>query len=137
MNDELIIKTTAQIASAYVGNNPIPATELSTVIGQIGDALAKAGAPDEPEQVFEPAVSVRRSIRPDHLISMIDGQPYKMLKRHLSGHGLTPEEYRERYKLPSDYPMVAPNYSETRRRLAKKIGLGRHPGAGRGRHTAQ
>ena len=84
-------------------------------------------APSAPE--FTPAVTARRSLASkDHIISMIDGKPYKTLKRHLSGHGLTPAQYRERYGLRSDYPMVAENYAEMRRGLAKKIGLGRKPG---------
>ncbi|WP_010219398.1 MucR family transcriptional regulator [Sphingomonas sp. PAMC 26621] len=82
----------------------------------------------EPEQ-FTPAVTVRKSLASkDHIISLIDGKPYKMLRRHLSGHGLTPEQYRDRYNLKADYPIVAESYSETRRALAKKIGLGRKPG---------
>jgi predicted transcriptional regulator len=79
----------------------------------------------EPAQKHEPAVTVRKSLSsPDHIISLIDGKPYKTLRRHLSRHGMTPEEYRERYGLKNDYPMVAPAYAETRRALAKKIGLG-------------
>ena len=79
----------------------------------------------EPETKYEPAVTVRKSLSsPDHIISLIDGKPYKTLRRHLSGHGLTPEQYRERYNLKPDYPMVAPAYAETRRSLAKRIGLG-------------
>jgi predicted transcriptional regulator len=78
---------------------------------------------------YTPAVSVRKSLASkDHIISMIDGKPYKTLRRHLAGHGLTPQEYRERYGLKSDYPMVAESYSEARRAMAKKIGLGRKPG---------
>ncbi|NJC06844.1 putative transcriptional regulator [Sphingomonas kaistensis] len=83
----------------------------------------------EPAQQHEPAVTVRKSLSsPDHIISLIDGKPYKTLRRHLSRHGMTPEEYRERYGLKKDYPMVAPAYAETRRELAKKIGLGRKGG---------
>jgi predicted transcriptional regulator len=83
----------------------------------------------EPAPKHEPAVTVRKSLSsPDHIISLIDGKPYKTLRRHLSRHGLTPEQYRERYNLKADYPMVAPAYAETRRDLAKKIGLGRKPG---------
>jgi predicted transcriptional regulator len=85
-----------------------------------------AGAATE----YEPAVSVRKSLASkDHIISMIDGKPYKTLRRHLSTHGLTPEQYRERYNLKADYPMVSENYSTARREMAKKIGLGRKPGA--------
>lgn len=83
----------------------------------------------EPAPKHEPAVTVRKSLAsPDHIISLIDGKPYKTLRRHLSRHGMTPEEYRERYGLKKDYPMVAPAYAETRRDLAKKIGLGRKGG---------
>jgi predicted transcriptional regulator len=80
----------------------------------------------EPAPKHEPAVTVRKSLSsPDHIISLIDGKPYKTLRRHLSRHGMTPEQYRERYGLKADYPMVAPAYAETRRAMAKKIGLGR------------
>lgn len=83
----------------------------------------------EPAQEYTPAVTVRKSLASsDHIISLVDGKPYKSLKRHLSSHGLTPTQYRERYGLKADYPMVAPAYAETRRQLAKKIGLGRKPG---------
>ncbi|MDF2494024.1 MucR family transcriptional regulator [Sphingomonas sp.] len=84
---------------------------------------------EEPVGEYTPAVSVRKSLASkDHIISMIDGKPYKTLRRHLAGHGLTPAEYRQRYGLKPDYPMVAENYSEARRAMAKKIGLGRKPG---------
>ena len=93
------------------------------VVGLVG------GEPEEPQAApaatYEPAVTARKSLSsPDHIISLIDGRPYKTLRRHLSGHGLTPEQYRERYNLKSDYPMVAPSYSEARRAMAKTIGLG-------------
>ena len=90
---------------------------------------ADVTAPDSaPAQEYKPAVTVRRSLAsPEHIISLIDGKPYKTLRRHLSGHGLTPEQYRKRYCLKHDYPMVAPAYGELRRALAKKIGLGRKP----------
>ncbi|KQN91053.1 transcriptional regulator [Sphingomonas sp. Leaf231] len=85
--------------------------------------------PEEPAAEYTPAVSVRKSMASrDHLISLIDGKPYKTLRRHLAGHGLTPDEYRQRYGLKPDYPMVAESYSEARRDMAKKIGLGRKPG---------
>lgn len=89
-------------------------------------------AAEEPATEYTPAVSVRKSMASrDHLISLIDGKPYKTLRRHLAGHGLTPDEYRQRYGLKPDYPMVAESYSEARRDMAKKIGLGRKPGARR------
>lgn len=98
------------------------------------DALTGAGAPvaddQAPEGPMEGAVSVRKSLSsPDHIISMIDGKPYKTLRRHISGHGLTPQQYRQRYGLRDDYPMVAQTYSDARREMAKRIGLGRKPAA--------
>jgi predicted transcriptional regulator len=88
---------------------------------------------EEPSSDYTPAVSVRKSLASkDHLISLIDGKPYKTLRRHLAGHGLSPDEYRQRFGLKPDYPMVAENYSQARRDMAKKIGLGRKPGARRG-----
>ena len=99
------------------------------------DAVQNIAAPDvqqqhdEPVEEFAPAVSVRKSLAsPDHIISMIDGKPYRTLRRHLTGHGLTPDAYRQRYNLKADYPMVAPTYSESRRAMAHKIGLGRKAG---------
>ncbi len=94
-------------------------------------ALESGVAPEQivEEQQYEPAVTARKSLASkDHIISMIDGKPYRTLKRHLSGHGLTPAQYRERFNLKSDYPMVAESYSEARRAMAKLIGLGRKPG---------
>lgn len=85
--------------------------------------------PSEPQAEYTPAVSARKSLASkDYIVSMIDGKPYKTLRRHLAGHGLTPEQYRERYNLRADYPMVAENYSQARRDMAKRIGLGRKPG---------
>ncbi|WP_129791755.1 MucR family transcriptional regulator [Sphingosinicella sp. CPCC 101087] len=99
------------------------ATVTALANGSSGDGAASSAS--EPAQQFTPAVSVRKSLASkDHIISMIDGKPYKTLRRHLSTHGLTPEQYRERYNLKSDYPMVAASYSEVRRNMAKKIGLG-------------
>lgn len=120
---------TVDLLSAYVTNNSVPASDLAELIKSTHLALAAidAPAPVEPAApVFEPAVTVRKSLAsPDHILSMIDGKPYKTLKRHLTGHGLTPAEYRQRYKLANDYPMVAPAYSEQRRLVAKRLGLGR------------
>jgi predicted transcriptional regulator len=103
---------------------------LQTMHGAVANLAApQAPAEEGPASEFTPAVTVRRSLASkDHIISLIDGKPYKTLKRHLSGHGLTPVQYRERYGLKSDYPMVAENYAEMRRGLAKKIGLGRKAG---------
>lgn len=96
-----------------------------------------AGGEDTTAPTYEPAVTVRKSLASkDHIISMIDGKPYRTLRRHLSTHGLSPAEYRQRYGLKADYPMVAPAYSEQRRAMAKKIGLGRKPGETRGSKRA-
>jgi predicted transcriptional regulator len=116
-------------------NTRTSADDVPAFLRSMHEAVANLSVTPEPEPVgepqpeFTPAVSVRKSLSsPDHIISMIDGKPYKTLRRHLAGHGLTPEEYRARYNLKSDYPMVAPTYSEARRSMAKRIGLGRKPG---------
>jgi predicted transcriptional regulator len=111
-------------------SDDVPAFIAAThaAIAALGAAPAEV-APAEAEVEHTPMVSSRKSLgSKDHIISMIDGKPYKTLKRHLSGHGLTPEQYRERYKLPAAYPMVADNYSAARREMAKRIGLGRKLG---------
>lgn len=106
-----------------VGGEDVP-TVLRLIHAAIGAMGAAAGVPATTER-FEPAVSVRKSLASrDHIVSMIDGKPYRTLRRHLSTQGLTPEQYRERYGLKADYPMVAPSYSEARRDMAKRIGLG-------------
>jgi predicted transcriptional regulator len=125
-SSELLIELTAEIVAAYVSNNSVAANDLPGVISQVHAALGGTVAPAE--EVLEkqkPAVSVRRSVQSDHLVCLEDGQKYKSLKRHLmSNHGLTPEQYREKWELPADYPMVAPAYAEARSRLAKEMGLG-------------
>ncbi len=114
-------RTSADDVPAFL--NKMHETVASLMGG--GAATTEVEAPVE----YTPAVSVRKSLAsPDHIVSMIDGKPYKTLRRHLATHGLTPEEYRERYGLKADYPMVAQSYSESRRAMAKKIGLGRKPG---------
>ena len=116
-------------------NTRTSADDVPAFLRSMHDAVANLSAPSEPavadapEAEFTPAVSVRKSLAsPEHIISMIDGKPYKTLRRHLSTNGLTPEEYRARYNLKPDYPMVAPTYSEARRSMAKQLGLGRKPG---------
>lgn len=118
---------TVQLLSAYVSNNTVASGELAGLIESTRKALAADGKNEEPaEPVHVPAVTTRKSLASrDHIVSMIDGKPYKSLKRHLSTHGLSPAEYRARYKLADDYPMVAPGYSEERREIAKRLGLGR------------
>ena len=121
------IAVATEIVAAYVSHNPVPAAELPALIGSVHAALQSVASPAavQTEDKPRPAVPIKRSITPDHLISLIDGKPYKSLKRHLTGQGLTPEQYRERYGLARDYPMVAPNYAQKRSELAKSIGLGR------------
>lgn len=118
---------TVQLLSAYVGNNSVAAEALPDLIAKTRQALSRATAPDvATAPVPVPAVSVRKSLAsPEHIFSMIDGKPYKTLKRHIGLHGMTPAEYRNRYGLPTDYPMVAPAYSEQRRATATRNGLGR------------
>lgn len=118
---------TVQLLSAYFSNNQVPAGDIAGIIEATRGALEGKGEAETPAPVEHvPAVSVRKSLGSrEHIISMIDGKPYKTLKRHLATNGLTPAEYRERYKLPRDYPMVAPAYSEHRRAVAAKLGLGR------------
>jgi predicted transcriptional regulator len=127
-NQELITLT-ADIVAAHVSNNSVPTPEVANLIQSVYSALQSVGGPAPEPQAEKPkgAVSARASIKPDYLISMIDGKQYKMLRRHISQHGFTPESYREAYGLPRDYPMVASNYAEQRRALAHKIGLGRKP----------
>ncbi|GAA0309225.1 hypothetical protein GCM10009087_19090 [Sphingomonas oligophenolica] len=122
---------TVQLLSAYVSNNLVPSAELAGLIQTTRTALSGDAVPVEPAvPEFAAAVTARKSLASrDHILSMIDGKPYKTLKRHLSTNGLTPAEYRDRYKLPKDYPMVAPGYSEQRREVAKRLGLGRKPAA--------
>jgi predicted transcriptional regulator len=124
-----LITLTADIVSAHVSNNSVPTAEVAVLIQSVYGALGALGSPTQEPTAEKPkgAVSLRSSIKPDFLISMIDGKPYKMLRRHISQHGYTPESYREAFGLPRDYPMVAANYAEQRRALAHKIGLGRKP----------
>jgi predicted transcriptional regulator len=123
---ETLIALTADIVSAHVSNNNVTVTDLPLLIQNVHSALNSLGdALVEPEARPEPAVSIRSSIKPDYVVCLEDGKKLKMLKRHLMTHyQLTPDQYRAKWNLPSDYPMVAPNYAEQRRTLAKKIGLG-------------
>lgn len=123
---ETLITLTADIVAAHVSNNSVAVSDLPVLIQNVHGALANLGTPaPEPEVKQEPAVSVRASIRPDYIVCLEDGKKLKMLKRHLMTHyRMTPDEYRAKWNLPADYPMVAPNYAEQRRSLAKKIGLG-------------
>lgn len=130
---ETLITLTSDIVAAHLSNNNVDVDAVPGLITKVYGALAALGetAPVEEERP-EPAVSIRASVKPDYIICLEDGKKLKMLKRYLrTNFDMTPEEYRARWGLPSDYPMVAPNYAEKRRDLAKKIGLGRKPGATR------
>ena len=133
--NETLITLASDIVAAHVSNNSVNVEDLPSLITNVYGALASLGSPAAVEEERpEPAVSVRASVKPDYIVCLEDGKKLKMLKRHLMTHyNMTPEEYRARWNLPADYPMVAPNYAEKRRELAKKIGLGRKPEARRGR----
>ncbi|QBL93249.1 Transcriptional regulatory protein ros [Komagataeibacter saccharivorans] len=120
------LELTAQVVSAHVSNNSVAATDLPDLIRNVYQALATVGQPVEEPEKLQPAVPIRRSVFPDYIICLEDGKKLKMLKRHLhSAYGMTPEQYRERWGLPPEYPMVAPSYAERRSSLAREIGLGR------------
>jgi predicted transcriptional regulator len=133
MENETIITLTADIVSAHVSNNSVAAADIPTLILSVFGALAAAGKPVvEPETKPEPAVSIRSSVKPDAIACLECGRRMKMLKRHLStDHGMTTAEYKSRWGLNADYPLVAPLYAAKRKELAVKIGLGRKPGAKR------
>ncbi|MCX7372120.1 MAG: MucR family transcriptional regulator [Alphaproteobacteria bacterium] len=125
-----LLGLTAEIVSAHVSNNPVPMAELPSLIQQVHAALTNVGKPaPEPEvKKLEPAVSIKKSITPEFLICLEDGKKLKMLKRHLkTAYNMSPEQYREKWGLPMDYPMVAENYAKRRSDLAKEIGLGTRP----------
>ena len=132
---EMLITHTTDIVVSYVANNSLAADEVSSLIRNVYGTLAGIGQDSAaPEARPEPAVSIRSSVKRDHVVCLEDGKKMKMLKRHLmTDHGMTPDEYRARWGLAADYPMVAPDYADKRRDLAKKIGLGRKPGQRRGR----
>lgn len=129
-NTDNLIELTAEVVSAYIANNPVPVGELPALIGQVHAALkgTTGSVMSEKSEALKPAVPIRKSVTPDYIISLEDGKKFKSLKRHLSTHhGLTPDDYRAKWGLPVDYPMVAPNYAATRSALAKTMGLGRKP----------
>ena len=125
------IELAAEMVAAFVSNNSVPTSELPALIHAVHTAVARLaqGPVDAPPQVEAkvPAVPIRKSITPDFLICLEDGKRFKTMRRHLAGLGLTPEQYRQKWSLPSDYPMVAPNYAAQRSAMAKKIGLGNIP----------
>ncbi len=124
-NSAEMVELTADIVAAYVGNNSVHVTDLPNVIASIHSALQNLGQPQQPiQEKLTPLMPIKKTITPDHLISLEDGKRYKSLRRHLGGRGLTPEQYREKWGLPKDYPMVAPNYSAQLSEMAKSFGLG-------------
>lgn len=127
-NQDILLELTADLVAAYVSNNPVPATELANLIADVHAALGRVGtAPEQvPVEKQKPAVNPKRSVFDDYIVCLEDGKKFKSLKRHLMTHyGLTPEQYREKWNLEPNYPMVAPSYAAARSELAKKTGLGR------------
>ncbi len=139
---EDVLRMTTEVVAAYVGNNVLPASQISEVIGAVHKSLnALHGGGEIQAKPASPAVPIRRSVKPDFIVCLEDGKKLKMLKRHLlTAHNMAPDEYRAKWGLPSDYPIVAPNYSKQRSEFAKKIGLGgkagRKVGRPRGRKSA-
>lgn len=128
--DDTLLTLTADIVAAHVANNSVAISDVPLAISRVHEALAGLGQATEPAPAPQtPFVSVRASVKPDHIVCLEDGKKMKMLKRHLTtDHQMTPADYRAKWHLPADYPMVAPNYAEARRQLAVKIGLGRKKG---------
>lgn len=127
LNTANIIELAAEIVSAYVSNNSVPSGDLPSLINDVHLALTKVGngVVEAPAEAPKPAISIKKSITPDYIICLEDGKKFKSLKRHLrTQYDMTPEQYREKWGLPPDYPMVAPNYAKARSELAKEMGLG-------------
>lgn len=135
--NEMLVTLTADIVAAHVSNNDVAVGDLPELIRNVHGALSGLGTAAAPAQEAKaPAVPIRSSIKPDYIVCLEDGKKMKMLRRHLmTAYSMTPDQYRAKWGLPSDYPMVAPNYAETRRKLAKQIGLGTK-GRGGGRKPA-
>ena len=133
ISDEEMLKMTTSVVSAYVGNNSLPPTQIPDVIKTVYGSLTSLGRAGGGRDLPRPAVPIRRSITPDYIVCLEDGRKLKMLKRHLrTTYNMTVDDYRQKWGLPIDYPMVAPNYAKQRSAFAKRIGLGRRaarPGA--------
>jgi predicted transcriptional regulator len=128
-----LLELTTEIVVAHVGNNTLPVGDLSALIGDIYRTLSSLGETPEVPEAAKPAVPIKRSVFPDYIVCLENGKKLKMLKRHLkTAYNMTPEEYREKWGLPADYPMVAPNYAKHRSALAKEIGLGTKARKGQG-----
>ncbi|WP_338424850.1 MucR family transcriptional regulator [Sphingopyxis kveilinensis] len=136
-DSEMLVTLTADIVAAHVSNNSVAISDIPLVIRSVHEALASLASGAEPEpEPQQPAVSVRSSVKPDYIVCLEDGKKLKTMRRYLmTQFGMTPDEYRAKWNLPKDYPMTAPNYTETRRALAKQIGLGTK-GRGGGRKPA-
>jgi predicted transcriptional regulator len=126
-SQDVSLELITKIVTAYVSNNSVPISELPSLIGSVHDALSGIG--ERPVQSREPAVPIKTSVKPDYIVCLEDGKKLKMLKRHIrTAFDLSPKDYRKKWGLPEDYPMVAPKYAKQRSELAKKIGLGRKLG---------
>ena len=137
MKDGSLTPYAAEITAAYVANNQIDVDEVGPLVTSIHDALSSLGKEEADDAGPEPAVSVRASIKKDHIVCLVCGKKLKTLKRHLRvHHDMQPQDYREAYNLPSDYPMIAREYASRRSDLAKEIGLGKQPGQKRGRKAS-
>ena len=140
MAEDELLRMTAEVVSAYVSNNTLGTAQLADVIQSVYNSLRglENQTAEPPSEPLKPAVPVRKSVTPEYLICLEDGKKLKMLKRHLrSTYNLTPDEYRAKWGLPPDYPMVAPRYAEQRSEFAKKIGLGRGTGRNSARASAK
>jgi predicted transcriptional regulator len=140
LGDDELLRMTAEVVSAYVSNNTLPTAQLADVIQAVYNSLRglDGHVVELPAEPLKPAVPVRKSVTPEYLVCLEDGKKLKMLKRHLrSTYNLTPDEYRTKWSLPPDYPMVAPRYAEQRSEFAKKIGLGRGTGRNSARGSAK
>ena len=122
--EDRLTQQTVDIVSAYVANNNVRTEDLANLINTVRSALSNSGATQAPPEKAQPPMSWKKAIKPDGIVSFEDGKSYKSMKRHLTRHGLTPQQYREKWGLPKDFPMVAPNYAATRSEMAKRIGLG-------------
>lgn len=124
-----ILRMTVRVTAAYLGQNTLPAERIASVLTDVHDSISRIAGTEQPQiekPSRRPAVSVAKSVAPNYIVCLEDGRRMKMLKRHLkAAYGLTPEEYRQRWNLPSDYPMVAPRYAQQRSQFAKKMGLGK------------
>ena len=128
IEETALITLTAEIVSAYVTKNRLPQVGLPDLIESVSTSIRKLGAPaPAPEAPPTPAVNPKKSVHADYIVCLEDGKKFKSMKRHLTSHGLTPQQYRAKWGLPADYPMTAPNYSERRSAMAKNIGLGLKP----------